>query len=214
MQSEHLVQAFQHWRRWLIACLGFVTALLLYCWWEAALPNETLSFSREVTSKADVASLSPRLDHVTEWKNWFFTAQDIEVVDSQNHPLPKAEQVVREGALLNIQVDPGKGSRRRFQIAAKVTHYIPGKLVEIQVLDDSSGKIFHLFDQLSWKIEVSPQASGSGTQIIGTETAHTTHWRSRLFGRIASRVMLNQLFYPNLMVLADPKTPPKAEVLF
>lgn len=213
-ETSHLVPSFQHWRKWLIGILGFITAALLFCWWEARMPNESLSFSRDVTSKLSPSEISQKIENVSEWKSWFHDVKEVQVMDAQNHPLPKAEQKAHAGALLEIQVDPGKGAHRKFQIAARITRYEPGKALELEVLDDSSGKILKLFDHLSWKIELSEDTQNKLVVIHGTETAHTTHWRSRLFGRLAPRVLLNQLFYPNLLVLANPVTPPKAEGMF
>lgn len=212
--NHHLVPSFKNWRRWIVAGLGFVTAFFVFCWWEARLPNETLTFTREASSQLELALLTQKLDNVSEWKSWFHSAKEIRIIDSQNRPLPQAEQRAREGALLEIQIDPGKGARRRFQIAARITRFEPGKLLELEILDDSSGKIVRLFDHLSWKIELAQDLEKKQILITGTETAHTSHWRSRLFGRIAPRVILNQLFYPNLLVLANPETPPKAEGIF
>lgn len=213
-ESTHLVPSFKHWRRWLIGALGFVTAFLLFCWWEARLPDETLTFDRQVTSKLTYSDVSQKLENVTEWKNWFHDAREVQILDSQNHPLPKEEQKAHTGAHLEIQINPGKGTHRHFQIAARITRFEPGKLLELEILDDSSGKIIKLFDHLTWRIELAQGAENQQVLISGTEIAHTSHWRSRLFGRIAPRVLLNQVFYPDLMVLADPVTPPKAEGLF
>ncbi|MFL5814022.1 MAG: hypothetical protein ACJ763_10635 [Bdellovibrionia bacterium] len=212
--NPHLVPSFKHWRRWLVALLGFITAFLIFCWWEARLPDESLSFVREASSQLPIKELSSKLETVTKWKDWFHNVREAQVVDSQNHPLPRVEQMAHTGALLEIQIDPGKGSHRVFRLAGKITRFEPGKVLEIQILDDSSGKITKLFDQLSWKIELIPSADGKSVQIVGTETAHTSHWRSRLFGRLAPRVLLNQLFYPNLLVLSNPVTPPKADGMF
>jgi hypothetical protein len=212
--NSHLVPTFQHWRKWLAALLGFITAFLILCWWEARLPDESLTFVRESTSQLSMNELSSKLEVVTKWKDWFHNVREAQVLDSQNHPLPRAEQIARTGALIEIQIDPGKGSHRVFRISGRITRFEPGKVLEIQILDDSSGKITKLFDQLSWKIELTPSADGSSVKIVGTENAHTSHWRSRLFGRLAPRVLLNQLFYPNLLVLSNPVTPPKAEGLF
>lgn len=211
---SHLVPKFQYWRRWLVAGLGLITVSLLFCWWEARLPDAELTFTREASSHLELAQLSEKLEHVSEWKNWFHSAKEIQLMDSQNHPLPQAEQRPREGALLEIVIDPGRGAYRRFQISAKITRYEPGKCLELEVLDDSTGKIVRLMDHLLWKIELLPDPENKQILIRGTETAHTSHWRSRLFGRLAPRVLLNQLFYPNLMVLANPVTPPKADGLF
>jgi hypothetical protein len=212
--NPHLVPSFKHWRRWLAGLLGFVTAFLVLCWWEARLPDESLTFVRESTSQLSMKELSSKLEILPKWKDWFHNVREAQIVDSQNHPLPRSEQMAHTGALLEIQIDPGKGSHRVFTLAGKITRFEPGKVLEIQILDDSSGKITKLFDQLSWKIELTPSADGKTIQIVGTEIAHTSHWRSRLFGRLAPRVLLNQLFYPNILILSNPVTPPKAEGMF
>jgi hypothetical protein len=213
--NPHLVQPFRHWRRWLLGLLGFVVAFLVFCWWEARLPNETLTFSRETISKLELARLAPRLEDVSQWKTWFHSVKDVRVVDSQNHPLAKDQQKAHDGALLEIEIDPGKQGRRHFQLAARIRHFEPGKLLEIEILDDSSGRLTRVFDQLNWKIELTRNSETQQWQIIGTETAHTAHWRSRLFGRLAPRILLNQVFYPDLLVLANPEeTPPKADGMF
>lgn len=166
-------------------------------------PNQELHFTREVKSKLDPTRLDRNLSSTTRWPQWFYSLSEVQ---SPGAPLPKVEK----GSILELQMDPKKGQSKKFKLTAEVTEYRPGELIQLKILDDSTGKLTRLFDTLEWKVEFLPNDQGS--LIRGTAKAHTRHWRSRFFGRIAERILMNQVFYPNLIKLSELRQPFSVEV--
>jgi hypothetical protein len=196
-------------RRFWLALIGGMAVLLagfiVYCVHVANGPDETLVFVREVHGDVAPAVLAERLSSLKEWSKWFYITGDAQLIDSSSRPLPEAEQVAKTGGNVRFLIDPKKGEHRKFEILAKIREYTPSKKLDLEVLDDSKGMLFRLFDAISWTIEVTPE--GSGFLVRGTETAHTANWRSRLFGKISERILMHQIFYPDLMKLAASHPP-------
>jgi hypothetical protein len=115
---------------------------------------------------------------------------------------------LQTGDILTLKIDPHKGKRKQFQLTAQVLNYVPDRLVSLKITQDSSGRLTQLFDEVEWKIEIMPQSQDASRSIIeGTVTAHTRHWRARFFGRIAEKILMNQIFYPNLIQLSEMRQP-------
>lgn len=180
-----------------------------YCAFLASGPDTPVSFTREVPTLLPLETLSRSIEAITNWPEWFFNAGKIERVDASGRSFPTSEQKVQKGALVRIEILPHRGEHRGgFDILVTVREYVPGKLLDLEVLSDQSGRIIKLFDHLEWKIELARESSG--IVIRGTELARTRHWRSRLFAALSPRILLNQVFYPDLMALGQftqPKTP-------
>ncbi len=185
-----------------------------YCAFLATRPDTVVSFSREVPSELPLETVSRSIDAVANWPEWFFNAGKIERIDVMGRPFPTSEQKLQKGALIRIEILPHKGEHRgSFDLLVAVAEYVPGKLLRLAVAKDQSGRIIKLLDRLEWEIELvpAPHPDGSpGLVIRGTETAITRHWRSRLFAGLSPRILMNQVFYPDVMALAQftqPKSP-------
>ena len=107
-------------------------------------------------------------------------------------------------------MDPGKALRKKFDLTVQVLEYKRGRFLHLKVLSDSSGRLTQVFDRIEWTVEIQPKPNG-GSLIRGTAVAHTCHWRSRLFGKLTERIVMNQVFYPNLMKLSELKQPFSAD---
>lgn len=186
-----------------------LTCFLLYCGDIASGPDYNLSFRREVRSRLPAARLGEALTKVPDWPKWFSTVVEAKVIDGSDHPVPQSLQVATQGAVILLKADPRHGLAKPIELTVQVTRVVPGKIIELRVLDESSGRLFHSFESILWRIQVREgdvglRPANGVTTLIGTETVRTASWRSRIFGRIARRIMMTQLFYPDLIKLADP----------
>ncbi len=147
-------------------------------------PDFEIEFRREVTSGEPAAEISKAMTEVPEWPRWF-------------HSLKEARESGSGEVLLKIE--PPKKQWKRFDMKVRVLEKTPARL-RIEVLEDSTGKLTRLFERLEWEVSATP---GTGeTRITGICRATTRHWRSRLFGRLSQRVLMHQVFYPNLIALS------------
>lgn len=176
-------------------------AFLLVCAAIAQSPDFQMSFHREVPSKDSPELLGAVIDTVPQWIQWFHQAEDAKAIDAAGRPYSLRDQHVQKGSLVRLYLDPHRGPWGHFQILLTVEEYVPNRLIRLRVLEDSKGKLTKLFKNIEWTVELVP--SGTGTLIRGDATAETAHWRARVFGRLMERVVMNQVFFPDLLRLSD-----------
>jgi hypothetical protein len=190
------------WAALFVLILG---SFMFYCSSIGNGDNFDVKFVREVPSQLSVDYLSQVLAQVQKWPLWFYSASRADEVNFRGDPYPRKDQALEVKGLIRMAFDPHKGESRKFELTYEVMEYIPKQRVRIRVISDSKGKLTHLFEDLEWTFELVPQ--GSGTLIRGTETARTASWRARLFSRLVPSIFLNQVFYPDLMILAKINDP-------
>lgn len=178
--------------------------MLLFFYILANRPDMELHFQRVVPSDSNSERIMRFMSSVTRWPQWFYSLNQVRIKPG------KHSTEIEKGSIIVLDMDPHKGSKKRFQLTAEVTQYLPGRSLGLKILQDSSGRLTRLFDHLEWNIEIRDQ--GKGSLISGTVIAHTHHWRSRLFGQIAEKILLNQTFYPDLVKLAELKHPFSTDV--
>ncbi|MBI2711936.1 MAG: hypothetical protein HYX41_03585 [Bdellovibrio sp.] len=194
---------------------GLIVSLLglgvLFLGMAAQGPDLDMKFVREIPSKLSPERLEYNISSTTRWPQWFYSVANVKVLNPQS-PSEQA-YTITEGSRLSFQMDPGKGLHKKFELIAKVIKYVPGKVLSLEVEGDSTHRLSSIFEKITWTIHLVPNPNGKelGTLIRGEASAKTRHWRSRLLGRIAERVVMNQIFYPNLIKLAELRQPFSAD---
>jgi hypothetical protein len=172
-------------------------------------PDRELKLSRVIPCDLDPAHLDRQIASLTRWPQWFHSLKEVKADSSSPTSFKK-------GDILTLAMDPKKGPSKRFDLKAEVVEYIPAQGISLRIVDDSTHRLTRLFDRLEWKIEFEPKPDG-GSWIRSSATAHTHHWRSRLFGAVAEKIVMHQVFYPNVLKLAtliqpfsvdQPEAPP------
>ncbi len=158
----------------------------------ASQPDYEVRFSREVNSKTAYPVMAKSLDQLNYWPRWFYHLK--ETTPSKGAP--------HVGETLRLAMEPKGKEWKRYQLEIKILEFSPGKKLRALLLSDSSGKIPKLFENVEWTVEFTPQKS-----IVGSLHARTHHWKARVFSSFAGRVLMNQIFYPNLEKLASFKQP-------
>lgn len=170
--------------------------------WTGLGNNHTLQLVREIPTKLHPERLERNISSLTRWPQWFYSLTEAKMVS------PHSE--LKKGSLIRFQMDPKKGEKKKFILFAEVEEYQPGQILKLKITDDSSGRLTRIFDQIEWTIQF--HSTPKGTVIRGIATARTKHWRSRLFGQIAEKILMNQIFYPNLLKLSELRWPFSVEV--
>lgn len=177
-------------------------ALLLWFATLANSPDRDLRLVREVPSVSKPEVLQNALNDLKQWPNWFHDLQEVQPQQADN-PLAV-------GSRLKLIINSKKTPWSRFELTADVIESTPGRVIGLRIVEDSKGKLTHLFDRLEWRVELlndSGAPAGATAVVRGTCVAHTAHWRARVFGAIAERIMLHQIFYPDMIKLAELKQP-------
>lgn len=184
----------------LVTLLGAIAIVFVIC---ANGPDRDLTLTRIIPCDLTPSHLDRQMSSLTRWPQWFHALKEAKLDSpetSTTHPAP-----LKKGDILTLAMDPKKGEWKRFALKAEITEYIPAQGLTLRILDDSTHRLTRLFDRLEWKIELQPKSGGSF--IHATVSAHTHHWRSRLFGAIAEKILMHQVFYPNILKLATLTQP-------
>jgi hypothetical protein len=188
-------------RPWLVLSSLIGLSFIAFVFFAALGPDRELRFLREIPSSLDPERLDRNISAVSRWPQWFFSTAEVQLLNSEG----KTDQKLQKGSIVQLKIDPRKGERKRFLLTAEVTDYIPAQRLTLKILKDSTGRLNRLFDDMHWNIELVSRKQGS--LIRGTITARTHHWRARLFGQMSEKILMNQIFYPNLIKLAELKQP-------
>lgn len=174
-----------------VLCLG---AFVLYLAAVAQGPDRNLTLVRDVPSRAPVGVLAERVTDLKQWPSWFHYLDEA-------HALPDAKAPLQAGTDLKLRIDSHKTPWSGFELIARVEEYVPGSRFRLRVLEDSSQKLTRLFENIEWAVEIQP--AGTGSRVLGTATARTRNWRSRIFGALVEKILMHQIFYPDLIKLAE-----------
>jgi hypothetical protein len=194
------------WKSWLALFAALIGVTLAIGAAFSVPPDFEVSFVRDVPAKISPAKLSKAIYALSNWPNWFYSTSEAKAVNLYGQPYSLKDQSIAKGSLVELWIDPRKGKWKKFVLTVKITEFEPGKMIHFVVLKDTSNRLPKLFDRLEWQIDIITSPDGS-TVLRGSATGHTAHWRSRLFGRLASRIMMNNVFYPNLLKLAELDDP-------
>ena len=190
---------FRFWGGLLVVVLGSI-ALIITSFRMS--PDQELHFTREIPSALSPERLNRNIESVSRWPEWFYSLDKATLTNPVAH---SPEGIIQPGSLIQLHIDPHKGPFRKFDLTVQVTQYVPNQMMEIKIVQDSSGRLPNLFDSVFWKLEFLRTEKGS--LIRGTAKAHTCHWKSRFFGKIAEKIMMNQIFYINVIKLAELRQP-------
>lgn len=176
-------------------------------------PDRELRFDRELPSHTEIATLEKAVEDPAHWPLWFHQLQSVEKVK----PSPAGKDF-GPGAVIKLVFDSKKSPWSRFELLARLDEFTSRK-ISLSILEDSKGKLTTQFDRLEWSVALEPGAGeeaetdGTGntgvtritrvTRIKGSAAAHTRNWRSRVFGALATKILMNQVYYPNLIKLSE-----------
>lgn len=180
----------------------------LYCASLARSPDQVVEFSREVQSPLPAETLGRALHVLENWPRWHYNMLQARSIDARGVELGQYDQFAAPHALLHLKMEPPKKQWKRFELFGEVLEYRPNRLIRVRLSRDTSGRLTELFRPLEWTIELIPNEKG--TRIRGTLRGRTAHWRARFFANFAGvtqRILMHQIFYPDLQKLADLSDP-------
>ena len=191
------------WLSWFVP--GFLFSLLLFggAQYLGREPNFTLQFDRVVPLTTSPDVLKRALHEVPLWARWFHTMGKVERVDITESPMAVPDQTPEKGALIRFLIDPKKGDHRKFFLFAEVIDYVPEKKLSLRLRDDRSGKLHKLFNQVIWELEVIPAEGKLPVRLHGSARATSNSFRARFWGRSAEKVLMNQVYFIDLIGLAE-----------
>jgi hypothetical protein len=156
--------------------------------WLSRGPDFELTFIRQVRSPLSIDVLQQDLANTPTWPEWHFNVQRVESTPST----------------LRLYLEPPKKEWKRFELDLQVDQKSPNR-IEAQVLRESKGRLEKLLSDVHWSIELLPAPEGQGTLIRGEARARTLGPKARMIGRVVPRIVMNQVFYPDLEALAHPQ---------
>jgi hypothetical protein len=201
-------------RHWKLLLCSFIGILILSGFFLSQGPDLDLRLQRDLPSDLSIQDLGHSIQDLTTWPKWFYATDSAEALDLVGRPYAMKDQTATPGEVIRINIDPKKGQAHKFVIMTRVLEFIPNQKLKLEVTGDSHDRLKKLFDRIVWTIEIAPWTEGplrNGKLPISKVTTisevHTCHWRSRFFGRIAEKILLNQTFYPNILALSGLELP-------
>lgn len=165
-----------------LVALGLAIALL-----GAALPDRTLEMERTVYSKDLPEVIAAAIDHVEDWPSWHFQLEKSRLL---------SKGPLATGSRIEWTIKPREWKLSIWQIEVK--EYIPGRKIRLAFMSDEPRKLDRTLQNLEWSVERLPETADHEVPIRGHVTVRTRNARSRILALIAEKIILNQVFYPDL----------------
>ena len=177
----------------LLACAASALGLGLL----ARGPDFEVTFDRRVETELPLRTLSRSLLNAAHWPTWHHDASSAK---ASTTPL-------QTGSEVTLQVDPRGQKWKRFELKIRLDKVSTEPVfLQAKLESDSNGKIFALFSDVRWTLEIQPEGlSPDGREknsVIGQLKAKTKSARARILSRLAPRILLNQIFPADLQKLA------------
>lgn len=182
-----------HKPAWMVLLFGALS--LVNCSGSGSLTaSREISMVREYLSPRSIDDLERSIENFQQWPHWHVWTRSVE----SSTPAPQADSMVR------FKIEPPDKPWKRFELQARITRFVPRKILELQLLSDSTGKITRMLSDILWRIELEPASPGQ-TLIRATVSARTQGVRSGLLAVLVPRILLNQVLYADLDELAGLK---------
>jgi hypothetical protein len=188
---------------WVLLAVCVLAATLIA--WLSRGPDQEVRFDRKVPTELPQATLEDGMHYLANWPMWFHMVAGVQRLGPDGQPLPPSGQVAEQGASIRLIVEPRSQSWRRFVLDFDLTEYVRGRKLVLKLRSDPGRKITHLLDGLEWSVELTRE---SGQLLLeGHASARTRSMRGRFFARAAPRILMNQVYYPDLIALSGLSSP-------
>jgi len=179
---------------------GFLILCGLVAIWASNRPNFEIRWDRNVPSTHTVEELGQALENLEEWPIFHHSLKEALVTD----PDGSESKTLKLHSHLVYKIEPPTKQWKRFVMQGEIQEYEPGKKLSVRLSDDSTHRLTNLFDLFEWRLEILPatdamKARGFNSIIRGETHARTSHWRGRLFGTISPKILMNQMYYVDLV---------------
>lgn len=179
---------------------GFLILCGLISIWASNRPNFETRWERNVPSLHTVEELGQALENLDEWPVFHHSLKEAFVLDADGTESKK----LKIHSQLVYKIEPATKQWKRFVMQGEILDYEPGKKLSVRLSEDSTHRLTNLFDFYEWSLEILPateamKARGFKSMIHGESQAHTSHWRGRLFGTVSPKILMNQVYYVDLV---------------
>lgn len=181
--------------------------LIAFIFYLGRSPDLDLYYERTIPCRLNLGDLNRSLGQISEWQKWNYHLLEAK-------PVEKSSSELKSGDLIELTFKDRRIPWKRIHWKIKVIQFKPQSVLEVQLLEDSSLKITKLFEDFSWKIEISraehlektPEGQTAPTQIKVSLRAKTHAMRARFYGRLSKTAILNQALPVDLEALAGEKS--------
>jgi len=184
---------------------GFLILCGIIAFFASNRPDFEIRWERNVPSTHTVEELGAALDDLELWPVFHHSLKEAFVTDPDSQS-SEPTRILKQGSILHYKIEPPTRQWNRFEMQGLITEYIPGKKLSLKLAGDSAKRLTRLFDAFDWSIEILPateelKARGYKSIVHGETHAHTAHWRGRLFATVSPGILMNQVYYVDLVKL-------------
>lgn len=169
-------------------------------------PNRPIEWTREVPSKETPATLAPAFRDVRNWPIFHHALREVTLSEG-GKPVAEFDRIA-PGMIADFAIEPKGKEWKRFKIRAEVLAPRAGESLRFRLLSESTGKSTRLLEGFEWWVGVRPASGddarrGYASTVFGGASAETKTARARFFGRVAPKILMNQLYQIDLVRLAS-----------
>lgn len=197
-----------HPRLWLVIglILGIGMAALAFL---GRGPDYTIEWKRDVPSKLKLSELDPALRDLRTWPVYFHDLRQATILAADGStPKQPLFEIPALGTQIRFEIEPRGKEWKRYTLLAKVIAYEPGKKIRFLLLEESTGKTTRLLRNIEWEVSVHGsdgkwEKKGYPSVVHGEIQGETRTSHARFLGRIADRSLMNQVYWIDLVRLAN-----------
>jgi hypothetical protein len=183
-------------KKWIWGVIGFLALGTLGIALSGFGPDFEFTSTKRVIAFHEKETLAAKWMYYSRWVSWFHKLEKVEVL--ADDPVPHVE--------LGQQIKLTMASKRFFHpfvdVQFRVASFDSDRKLGLTFISDSTGRLEKLFSKLEWELELQPE-SNRRTWVEAKIKAKTNSWKARIYARLVPRILLNQVFYPNLIAFAE-----------
>ncbi len=186
-----------------------VGAVLIYAATLMSQPELTFVLEKQVSTELPPQVIDRSMQFLANWPQWFRNVAEAQSQDIRGIAYPSVEQVLEPGSIimLTMKRPSGNSDAPPAQLKIGVGKYLANFVLQLRLIEDSSGALTQQFDQVNWEIDF-PDAK---TIHIKLEARPAT-FRAKLLCAIAKPLVLSNLMLPEIEKLAKFTQPQSLEL--
>jgi hypothetical protein len=169
------------------AMILITTFLIAMVIWESRGPDRILEFERSV-----IVPKSPENDPNQDWTEIRDRVFNLKRWPEWHHEMVSSKQNPDQTITMHLKL---KGFKNVY-LTWEVIEWKPDYGFRLRLKQDSSEKLLKAFQWVETSVYLKKE--DGGVKIIGSARAKTRSARIRFFSRFSERILMNQVFYPDL----------------
>ncbi len=182
-----------------------VGAVLIYASSLMSQPELTFVLEKRVSTELPPQVIDRSMQILANWPKWFRNVAEAQSQDLRGVAYPPIEQVLEPGSIILLTMKSPSDNPAKLKLG--VGKYLANFVLQLRLIEDSSGALTQQFDQVEWEIDF-PDPKTIHIKL----TARPSTFRAKLLCAIAKPLVLSNLMLPEIENLARFTQPQALEL--